>query len=81
MDKKNQVIKRLVKALEFYADPQYWTRVYGRYANDRRMWIGPGDGDDLARRALQEVEGFLNEETNALHDAGDALEKGGSDGR
>ena len=78
--KQDEIIQRLVKALEFYADPQYWTRVYGRYLNDRRMWIGPGNGEDLAKRALQDVEEHLDEETNTLHHAGDALEKGGSDG-
>lgn len=72
-----QVIQRLKQALEFYADPQYWARVYGQYKHDRRMWVGPGDGNDLAVRALEEVrEGVKKDTSNAFHRSGNAVEEG-----
>lgn len=75
--KQQQVIDILIQALEFYADPQYWVRVYGQYKNDRRMWVGPGDGGDLAQRALEEVRKGVKKDTpNTLHGPGNAVEKG-----
>lgn len=55
-EKKDQVIKRLVTALEFYADPQYWAKIWGVAAADSdRLWVGPGPGGELAQRALEDI--------------------------
>lgn len=57
VEKKDQVIKRLVLALEFYADPQYWEKIWGVAAADsNRLWVGPGPGGELAQRALEETK-------------------------
>ena len=75
--KQQQVIDRLIQALEFYADPQYWIRVYGQYQDDQRMWVGPGNGSDLAQRALEEVrQDGKNDLSDTFHDPGNTLEKG-----
>jgi len=55
-EKKDQVIKRLVTALEFYAHPQYWGKIWGVVGDSDRLWIGPGQGGELAQRALEETK-------------------------
>ena len=53
---KDRVIERLVLALEFYADPQYWGKMWGGYVDENRLWVGPGPGRELAQRALEETK-------------------------
>lgn len=56
-EKKDQVIERLVTALEFYADPQYWEKIWGvASADSERLWVGPGAGCELAQRALEDIK-------------------------
>lgn len=55
-NEKKQIIERLMTALEFYADPRYWGRMYDHYKNDQRVWLGPGNGQELAERALRDTE-------------------------
>lgn len=54
--RKDQIIERLVTALEFYADPQYWGKIWGVAGDSERLWTGPGQGVELAQRALEETK-------------------------
>ena len=55
-EEKQGVIEDLVKALEFYADDRYWSVLYGQAQQSKRIWVGPGQGPDMARKALKKVE-------------------------
>lgn len=60
-EEKQDVIEDLVKALEFYADDRYWQVLYGHMQQSDRIWVGPGQGPDMARRSLKKLKEVMNE--------------------
>ena len=55
------IIDDLVKALEFYADDRYWQMLYGQAQQSKRIWVGPGQGPDMARKALNRLKEVKDE--------------------
>lgn len=51
---KEQEIERLKAALEQYADPDNW--IYDMETSDI-LWIGDGNGPNIAREALKVLKG------------------------
>lgn len=43
------------KTLEYYANPEFWGKLYGGYQNDERLWLGAGPGRMLAEETLKQV--------------------------
>lgn len=55
-EETKEIIDDLVNALEFYADDRYWQVLYGHMQQSKRIWVGPGQGPDMARKVLEKVE-------------------------
>ena len=55
-EQKDQVIANLTRILKVYANPDYWGKLYGGYQNDRRLWLGEGQGWELAAQAIARTE-------------------------
>lgn len=57
-DKKNDEESRdqVIRALEYYANPDFWEPMYGGEKVQDRLWVGPGPGYLLAQQALDGIE-------------------------
>lgn len=55
-EEKKVIIDDLRNALEFYADERFWQSIYSHGQQSKRVWVGPGQGPDMARKALERVE-------------------------
>lgn len=55
-DQKDQVIAHLLEILKVYANPDFWGKLYGGYQNDQRVWLGKGQGWEMAAQAMDRVQ-------------------------